>query len=50
MKTYQATFQPKNSSRGNYTDTIQAPFKWLAWLILKRRNSAKMSLFKVQTF
>ena len=45
MKTYKATFQPRSwSSQGitMYIDTIVSPFKWVAKIGLKMRNSAKM--------
>jgi hypothetical protein len=48
MKTYEGTFQSDLLLKGNYTDTVQAPCKWIAWLILKSRNSAKMISIKIQ--
>ena len=45
MKNYKGTFQlPPNGGVGKFTylDTVESPFKWVAKIKLKMRNTAKM--------
>lgn len=41
MKTYKGTFQTRHNEFV-YLDVVEAPFKWVAKIILKLRNSAKL--------
>lgn len=44
MKTYTATFNIifEDKVIAEYTDEVKANFKWIALIIFRRRNSAKL--------
>lgn len=45
MKTFKGTFQlPPNGGIGSFTyfDTVESPFKWMAKIELKIRNTSRM--------
>lgn len=48
MKTYKCTFCVTNLSTSLFVDTVEAPFKWIAWIMLKSRNKGCTKLTKVK--